>query len=511
MRISCDSTGQYVLVKGNSKVFLSSNSGGSWTDITSSMPGPVINDTVYNGRYVSYSGEHMLVITNNRLYVSWDFGVNWAELSHGFSQIGAGLVEAATAVVAPICDFYASPTDTDTNTTVSLHDTSQNGPTTWAWAFGPSTPTFVQGDASSQNPKVKFPSPGVYSVTLTVTNSAGNGALTKTDYITIVTYIPVPVTDFSADQTEVAPETTVQFTDLSTNTPTSWEWNVLDGINGVDFDFIDSFTSQNPRIKFNTPGYYTINLEACNAGGCELDQKYHYIHVTNLLATGVISYWKFTNAALTDFAGSNNGVANGNLAGSPGLIDQSIYLSGGPYIQIPCKAGATCGVLEYNDFTISLWTKQVGGPVFGAGIFSKMDNYCSSGNTTDWSIYQYLAEGLASAIAFQVGNSNNSGVYTATYAWVLSSSVWTHIVGVKNGTSIKLYINGILRRTVPCDSTIQFTNTPIYMGRIECWNNTAGYFYKGNLDEIGFWSRGLSDTEVSLLYNNGDGFQYPFT
>jgi hypothetical protein len=53
----------------------------------------------------------------------------------------------------------------------------------------------------------------------------------------------------------------VQFTDLSTGTPTSWSWN-LDGIGG------DDSSARNPVWTYVAPGTYTVTLRACNASGC---------------------------------------------------------------------------------------------------------------------------------------------------------------------------------------------------------------------------------------------------
>jgi hypothetical protein len=33
----------------------------------------------------------------------------------------------------------------------------------------------------------------------------------------------------------------------------------------------------------------------------------------------------------------------------------------------------------------------------------------------------------------------------------------------------------------------------------------------GDIDEVGIWSRVLTSTEVTQLYNGGAGLQYPFT
>lgn len=42
-------------------------------------------------------------------------------------------------------------------------------------------------------------------------------------------------------------------------------------------------------------------------------------------------------------------------------------------------------------------------------------------------------------------------------------------------------------------------------------NNAADYYYhNGDIDEVGFWSRWLSNDEISALYNSGAGLSYPF-
>ena len=89
---------------------------------------------------------------------------------------------------------------------------------------------------------------------------------------------PPPVADFAASATTPAINTTVNFTDLSTNTPTSWAWSFSPGsvvyVNGT------SAGSQNPEVQFTTVGQYTVTLEASNAGGPDSEIKSNYINVT---------------------------------------------------------------------------------------------------------------------------------------------------------------------------------------------------------------------------------------
>jgi hypothetical protein len=43
------------------------------------------------------------------------------------------------------------------------------------------------------------------------------------------------------------------------------------------------------------------------------------------------------------------------------------------------------------------------------------------------------------------------------------------------------------------------------------WPNISGGSFNGSIDEVGIWSRALTSSEVTSLYNSGSGRQYPFT
>lgn len=88
-----------------------------------------------------------------------------------------------------------------------------------------------------------------------------------------------PTANFSADQTTVPTGTTVNFSDLSTNSPTSWTWAVTPAT-GWTYTGSTSATSQNPKITFNTAGTYSVQLTAANAYGSDVELKSSYIVVT---------------------------------------------------------------------------------------------------------------------------------------------------------------------------------------------------------------------------------------
>lgn len=83
----------------------------------------------------------------------------------------------------------------------------------------------------------------------------------------------VPSADFSASATTICSGTSITFTDLSTNSPTSWTWSFPGGTPS-------SSTAQNPVVTYNSAGTYSVSLTAGNANGSNLHTKTNYIAVT---------------------------------------------------------------------------------------------------------------------------------------------------------------------------------------------------------------------------------------
>ena len=107
-------------------------------------------------------------------------------LSNGgqaFSMIISGDIETA---LAPTSDFYADNTSPGINQEMNFTDASANVPTSWLWAFSPTTVQYLNGTSStSHSPEVEFTATGTYDVSLYTSNATGNDTETKTAYITV--------------------------------------------------------------------------------------------------------------------------------------------------------------------------------------------------------------------------------------------------------------------------------------------------------------------------------------
>ena len=176
---------------------------------------------------------------------------------------------------APIADFMANRTSILIGETVSFTDQSLNNPTSWSWDFG-------DGGASTyQNPSHTYNTQGTYSVTLNVSNSYGSDSETKTDYIIASASGAAPVANFTADKTSFTEGETVNFTDQSTNGPTSWSWDFGDG---------GTSSSENPSYQYNTEGIYSVTLTVTNSYGSDTETKSNYITVGEKCPSTVTDY-----------------------------------------------------------------------------------------------------------------------------------------------------------------------------------------------------------------------------
>jgi lysyl endopeptidase len=149
-----------------------------------------------------------------------------------------------------------------------------------------------------------------------------------------------PVADFSASPTTVEVGNNVQFTDLSTNTPTSWSWTFEGGTPS-------SSTAQNPVVTYNTIGTYNVTLTATNSAGSDTETKVDYITVQDV----VIEYC--TSSGNDQSYEYIAGVSVGDLTNNSGASGYSDFT----YITADLTAGSSVSVSLTPGFPGSSYTE----------------------------------------------------------------------------------------------------------------------------------------------------------
>jgi photosystem II stability/assembly factor-like uncharacterized protein len=196
-------------VSGSGKVYQSTNGGGSWTVMDGTVLGSLqIKNITHTGGgvYIAADVHQGRVFYRSNNATDWtDFStnlpvsVNILKMSPFFRD---GKLRVATnrgiwespleSDVAPVAQPIVNKVSTTCpKDTFYFDDYSmlKHAGATWAWSFSSPTnssftPQYVS-NASARNPKVVFGAVGKYTVTLTVTNSAGTSAKPVTDMIDV--------------------------------------------------------------------------------------------------------------------------------------------------------------------------------------------------------------------------------------------------------------------------------------------------------------------------------------
>lgn len=97
----------------------------------------------------------------------------------------------------------------------------------------------------------------------------------------------------------------------------------------------------------------------------------------------------------------------------------------------------------------------------------------------------------------KVGGAVSVGSNTpGAWAGDINTFNWYHIVVTYDGSYVKVYLNNVLKVNMKFDGTIPSTLNDYFLGFEPDW-----YFWKGYVDDIRFYSRTLSASDVQNLYN----------
>jgi hypothetical protein len=140
---------------------------------------------------------------------------------------------------------------------------------------------------------------------------------------------------------------------------------------------------------------------------------------------------------------------------------------------------------NYSSFTISM---RIRPDQLRAMDISTMSEYPTSSNF-DRSLYLDI-DGHVTARIFD----GSSEVVTSTTA--VSAATWSHVAISSNGSNLKLYVNGILEKTINTGTAITNYSTPEFiLGQA---TETSSYF-KGQMNDVRLYDHALTDSEIAAI------------
>lgn len=221
------------------------------------------------------------------------------------------------------------------------------------------------------------------------------------------------------------------------------------------------------------------------------------------LTTNIVSYWKLDESSgnAADSAGSNTLTNVGTMTYGPGIINNGAQpnSTGPKYLSI---SDASQSGLDFGtgNFSINLWVKlstQTGEELIEKQFLSGSGGYYQISQGTG---------GNAGKAVMTAGNTSSGNTASVVSASSIIDGTWKMLTLVRTGNTVEAYVNAVSQGTNSAGGSIDVSNDgSFFVGHGN--NGTA----TGSIDELGVWSRALTGTEITQLYNSGVGCQYNFT
>src|ERR1700728_588737 len=214
------------------------------------------------------------------------------------------------------------------------------------------------------------------------------------------------------------------------------------------------------------------------------------------LLTNLTAYYNFNQSSGNPTDSSGNGLTltnNGATFGSSyGIINNGLLFAAGNYL-----GSNSSSLFNTTSISYSAWVKTTDTTNPQKTIIINS----TGGGGWQWYINYdgtHFQQKLDVQGIINIGTGNNNAA--------LGSGSWTHIAVTYNSSTgaLQFYTNGV------ADGSATNIQSQSY-GAFQIGFNASNQKYIGDMDEVGVWSRILSSSEISQLYNGGFGLTYPFS
>ena len=194
--------------------------------------------------------------------------------------------------------------------------------------------------------------------------------------------------------------------------------------------------------------------------------------------SGMVSWWH-ADGNYNDAVGSNNGTSGGDVTFGPGEINQGFQLDGTTNSRVSVPDSPSLDLT--SAITIDAWisfTSPTG------RIVDKITAFDTNGYLLD------LVDGQARLFVAGYGLESPA---------VLTPGVLTHVAGSFDGTTMSLYVNGVLVASLATDGRpIPVNSNPLNFGV----DSSGDSNYTGIIDEPRIFNRTLSADEIAAIFQS---------
>ena len=276
------------------------------------------------------------------------------------------------------------------------------------------------------------------------------------------------------------------------------------GVKGVQFlldggalgaeDLASPYTFDwNTGLALN--GAHTLSARARDARGNTADATGVGVTVQNTAIQGLMAAYSCDDATGTLVRDSsingNDATTRGATWTTAGHTLGALAFTPNAYADAPNSAALD---VAGKGLTIEMWANITAGSSVDYLLLNKP--WTATGQTYPYYQYgiEYDANG-ARTLDFFFGNT--AGQSIGPFSMLPQTGVWTHIAFTYDGTSVKGYLDGVLKVTGAATTDIQARGNPLRIG-------VDGVFqqgFNGKLDDIRIYNRALTQTEVQQDMN----------
>lgn len=212
------------------------------------------------------------------------------------------------------------------------------------------------------------------------------------------------------------------------------------------------------------------------------------------LLTNLYAVYKAESNA-NDSLGVYNGTAVGGLTYGTGKSGNSFVFNGtNSYVSFPSDFFEPTGSFSFNVWFNTSSTATL--------------TLLSLTNASGYLGFRVFLSGSSRIITFSKFPSGSTINTLSSAGGVYTYGAW-NMLTIVNDTSVGMliYSNGSLVASNITKTAISWGSSTLQRLGMN-WDN--GTVFNGSLDEVGFWNKALTLSEVTELYNSGSGKFYPF-
>ncbi|MFO0698123.1 MAG: choice-of-anchor C family protein [Nitrospira sp.] len=223
---------------------------------------------------------------------------------------------------------------------------------------------------------------------------------------------------------------------------------------------------------------------------------------------GLVGWWPGDGNA-DAIAGENSGTLHNGATFVPGRVGQAFRFNDAfqQFVRVP--HGPSLDI--QHELTIDAWIMKKGScEPLNCWIVAK-GNQDFSSNTQNGRYGIFITD----ASYWPAGENGTVGLSFNTGSWedvVLSTTIildnsWYHVAGTWDGITAKIYVNGILEKSVPKTGTIlpSLDHGSLAIGA-QIFGDVEppqGEFFNGLIDEVEVYNRALTAAEIQAIFNAG--------